>query len=296
MSENIKNNNNEFINLTEDGGIKKKIIKDGSGIQASPNKEVVIKYTSKYNDKIFDESITSPYRFTLGKKEEIKGLEMAVLSMKVGEKSLFTIEPKYAYEEVQISSIIPKNGVINLEIELIQVLEGRKDLNEMDYPEKISRGKQLKLKGDDQFKRGDFLYAKHYYIKAIEYLQTLDLSDEDQEDGINLLCLTISNLCNCLNKLSDYNAVIEFTSRGIKIQKLTKYFYFRAIAYAQRNEIDLAEKDLESLKECLKKDKKDTNDEGVKYILKLIENKKNKDIEENKKFSKNLLSHNKYDK
>lgn len=294
MSEQSQESDN-YINLTEDGGVKKKFISEGTGIQASPNKEVVIKYTSKYNNKIYDESNTSPYRFTTGKNEVIKGLEIAVLSMKVGEKSLFIIEPKYAYEETQISSIVPKDAIVNFEIELIQVLEGQKDLLEMDYPEKISRGKQLKLKGDEKFKQKDFLFTKYYYLKALKYLETLDLTDDDQEDGVNLLCVTLSNICNCFNKLDDNNSVIDYSSRGMQVQQLPKYYYFRAIAYTNKNEIDLALKDLEKLKDILKNEKKDTNDEGVKYILKLIENKRNKDIKDNKKFSKSLLSHNKYD-
>ena len=294
MSEQSKESD-KYINLTEDGGVKKKLISEGTGIQASPNKEVVIKYTSKYNNKIYDESNTSPYRFTTGKNEVIKGLEIAVLSMKVGEKSLFIIGPKYAYEETQISSIVPKDAIVNFEIELIQVLEGQKDLLEMDYPEKISRGKQLKLKGDEKFKQKDFLFTKYYYLKALKYLETLDLTDDDQEDGVNLLCVTLSNICNCFNKLDDNNSVIDYSSRGMQVQQLPKYYYFRAIAYTNKNEIDLALKDLEKLKDILKNEKKDTNDEGVKYILKLIENKRNKDIKDNKKFSKSLLSHNKYD-
>ncbi len=291
-----KTSSTNYNNLTEDGGVKKHIIIEGNGIQATQNKEVVIKYTAKYNNIVYDESINVPYRFTIGKKDVIKGFEIAVLSMNVGEKSLFIIEQKYAYEELQISNIVPKNATINVEIELIQVLEGQKDLSEMDYPEKISRGKQMKEKGGDKFKQGDYLYAKHYYLKAIKYLETLDINDEDQEDGVDILCKTISNLCNCFNKLDDNNSVIDYSSKGIRIQQLPKYFYFRAIAYANKNEIELALKDVEKLKELLKKEKKDINDEGVKYILKLIENKKNQDIKENKKFSKSLLSHNKYDK
>ena len=297
MSENAETSKSfsSYIKLIEDEGVKKQIIKEGSGIQASLNKEVVIKYKAEYNKKIYDESITSPYRFTTGKYEVIKGLEIAVLSMKVGEKSSFIINQKYAYEENQISNFVPKDATINIEIELIQVLEAQKDLRDMDYPEKIARGKQMKIKGDKKFKQKDYLYAKYFYLKAIKYLETLDLTDEDQEDGVDILCLTISNLCNCYNKLNDNNSVIEYASRGMNIKKLAKYYYFRAIAYANKNDIDLASKDLENLKELLKNEKKDINDEGVKYILKLIENKKNEDIKENKKFSKSLLSHNKYD-
>jgi tetratricopeptide (TPR) repeat protein len=163
-----------------------------------------------------------------------------------------------------------------------------------NYPEKIARAKQIKEKGSNKYKQNDFLYAKYFYEKAIKYLDNLDINDDEQEDGINLLCSILSNLCNCFNKLKDNNSVIEYATKGLNLQKLPKYYYFRAIAYVNKNEIDLALNDLDKLKELLKKDKKNEDDEGVKFILKLIESKKNEDIKENKKFSKNMLSHNKY--
>ena len=285
---------NNYINITEDDGIKKLIQKNGNGIKPSLNKEVLIKYIAKYNDKIYDDSSNTIYRFTIGKNEVIKGLEIAVLSMNVGEKSNFIIQPNYAYLNNNISSIIPKDAVIYLEIELIKIMEGQKDLRDMDYPEKIARAKQIKEKGSNKYKQNDFLYAKYFYEKAIKYLDNLDINDDEQEDGINLLCSILSNLCNCFNKLKDNNSVIEYATKGLNFQKLPKYYYFRAIAYVNKNEIDLALNDLDKLKELLKKDKKNIDDEGVKYILQLIESKKNEDIKENKKFSKNLLSHNKY--
>ena len=286
--------NNNYISITEDDGIKKLIQKNGNGIKPSLNKEVLIKYIAKYNDKIYDDSSNTIYRFTIGKNEVIKGLEIAVLSMNVGEKSNFIIQPNYAYLNNNISSIIPKDAVIYLEIELIKIMEGQKDLRDMDYPEKIARAKQIKEKGSNKYKQNDFLYAKYFYEKAIKYLDNLDINDDEQEDGINLLCSILSNLCNCFNKLKDNNSVIEYATKGLNFQKLPKYYYFRAIAYVNKNEIDLALNDLDKLKELLKKDKKNIDDEGVKYILQLIESKKNEDIKENKKFSKNLLSHNKY--
>ena len=291
MTESSKN----YENITEDGGIIKLIIKEGQGIKPSHNQEVLIKYIAKYNQKIFDDSSNTIYRFTIGKDEVIKGLEIAVLSMNVGEKSKFIIQPDYAYNnDLNRSSIIPKDAIIDIEIELIQIMEGQKDIRDMDYPEKVARAKQMKIKGNDKFKQNDFLYAKFFYLKAINYLQNLDINDDEQEDGINLLCSLFSNLCNCFNKLKDNNSVIEYATKGINIQQLSKLYYFRAIAYVNKYEIDLALNDLEKLKELLKKDKKNEDDEGVKFILKLIESKKNDDINENKKFSKNMLSHNKY--
>ena len=283
-----------YINLTEDGGIKKLILNPSSGSKPSQNKEVLVKYISKYNEKIYDDSSNVIFRFTIGKDEVIKGFEIVVLSMNVGEKSKFIIQPNYAYMNNNLSSIIPKDAVIDMEIELIQIMEGQKDIRDMDYPEKVARAKQMKIKGNDKYKINDFLYAKHYYLKGIKYLENLDINDEEQEEGVNLLCSLLSNVCNCFNKIKDNNSVMEYATKGIKIQQLSKYYYFRAIAYVNKNEIDLALKDLDKLKELLKKEKKNEDDEGVKYILKLIENKKDEDIKSNKIFSKNMLSHNKY--
>ena len=290
----MKEEDLNYINITEDGGIKKLILEKGTGIKASLNKEVFIKYIAKYNEKIYDDSSNTIFRFTTGKNDVIKGLELSVLSMIFGEKSKFIIKPEYAYLNNNISSIIPNDAVIYVEIELIKIMEGQKDIRDMDYPEKMSRAKQLKEKGSNKYKLNDFLYAKYFYEKSIKYLDNLDINDDEKEEGVNLLCSILSNLCNCFNKLKEYNSVIEYATKGIKIQKLPKLYYFRAIAYANNNEINLALSDLDELKELLKKDKKDADDEGIKYILKLIENKKNEDIKENKKFSKNLFLHNKY--
>ena len=286
--------NSEFSNITEDGKIKKKILTPGKGITPILNKEIIIKYTSKYDDKIIDESKNEPFRFTTGENEVIKGMEIAVLSMQVGEKSLFIIDSEYAYGNKQITNILPQNAKINLEIELLQVLQKPKEIHEMDYPEKLARGKQLKNKGGERYKIGDFIDAKNYFLKALKYFETMDPNNDDEEDGVNLYCLTLSNLCNCLNKLKEYNDVIIYATDGLKIKQLPKYYYFRGISYAYKNEIDLALKDLENLKKLLKPEEIN-KDEGLKYLSNLIESQKHKDIKDNKKFSKNLLTHNKYE-
>ena len=167
----MKESSQNYINITEDGGIKKVIIKNSDGIKPSQNKEVLIKYISKYNNIIYDDSSNTIFRFTIGKNEVIKGLEIAVLSMNIGEKSKFIIQPNYAYMNNNLSSIIPKDAVIEIEIELIKIMEGQKDIKDMDYPEKLARSKQMKIKGNDKYKMNDFLYAKFFYLKGIKYLE-----------------------------------------------------------------------------------------------------------------------------
>ena len=82
----MKEEDLNYINITEDGGIKKLILEKGTGIKASLNKEVFIKYIAKYNEKIYDDSSNTIFRFTTGKNDVIKGLELSVLSMICGER------------------------------------------------------------------------------------------------------------------------------------------------------------------------------------------------------------------
>ena len=107
---------NEYINLTEDGGVKKKLISAGSGDQASDNHEIIITYTATIDSKIFEQTKKEPFRFTLGNNEVISGLEIAIKSMKINEKSQFIISPEYAYKN---KSEKLKNSHINYEITLL---------------------------------------------------------------------------------------------------------------------------------------------------------------------------------
>ena len=82
----------EYKNITDDGKIKKKIIKEGEGEIINENKEVVVNYIGKVNGKIFQQTKKEPFHFTIGNNEVIKGWEIGIKTMKKGEKSEFIIE------------------------------------------------------------------------------------------------------------------------------------------------------------------------------------------------------------
>ena len=53
----------EYKNITDDGKVKKKIIKEGEGEIINENKEVVVNYIGKVNGNIFQQ--TKKNHFTL---------------------------------------------------------------------------------------------------------------------------------------------------------------------------------------------------------------------------------------
>ena len=69
----------DYINITEDGGVKKKILKEGNGEAAKEGVEVHVNYVGRNSDnKIFDQTKGQPFTFKIGEHKVIKGWEIGV--------------------------------------------------------------------------------------------------------------------------------------------------------------------------------------------------------------------------
>jgi len=285
----------EYVNITEDGGIKKKILKEGKGQQAAEGNEVHVNYIGRNKDnKIFDQTKDKPFTFKIGGGQVIKGWDLGVKTMKVGEKAEFILSPEYAYGSQKVSDLIPENSTLTFEIELLKVVIPKKEVSDMTYKEKLEEGKKLKGEGVEKFKAGDIAAARDLFTRAVAYLETMDKNKEEEAEGVALYATTLSNLCNCCNKQKEYHAVVNFATKGLKIKELPKLYYFRSIANANNDEFDDAKKDLESLIKLLG-EKEGETDEGVKYVKQLIEKRKKEISSQRKKFSKGLFTQNLYD-
>ena len=141
----------------------------------------------------------------------------------------------------------------------------------MNYEEKLAKAKELKGKGVEKYKIGDISIARDFFTRAIAYLEDMDNNNVKETEGIELYVTILSNLCNCFNRLKEYGSVINLASKGLKIKELPKLYYFRALAYANNEEINLSKKDLNSLKKILGQES--NKDEGIKYVEVLIEEK-----------------------
>ena len=268
---------NEYINLTEDGGVKKKLLSLGSGDQPSNNNEIIISFTSTIDNKTTKKE---NFRFSLGNNEVNSGLEIAVKSMKINEKSSFIISPEYSNNK--------KNSIY--EIILLQILPPLKKISEMDFPEKLSRAKMLKNEGVEKYKENEFEIAAEKFLKSIEFIKNSDENNEDQIEGFNLLITLLTNLSNCYNHLKNYEKVMKFTEQALKLKPNAKNYYFRSIASVNIGNLNEAEKNLTELKKFLNE-----NDEGIKYVQNLIENQKKIQNVNKKKFSKNIFKQKLYD-
>ncbi|MCX6764992.1 MAG: FKBP-type peptidyl-prolyl cis-trans isomerase [Candidatus Nealsonbacteria bacterium] len=101
------------------------ILKEGTGAEAKNGDLVTVNYVGTFEDGTkFDSSIDrgTPFPFTLGSGQVIKGWDEGVLGMKVGEKRKLTIPPSLAYgDEGSFDGSIPPKSTLIFEVELLKI-------------------------------------------------------------------------------------------------------------------------------------------------------------------------------
>lgn len=109
----------EYEDLSNDGGVLKKIIKEGDGFEKPQDgTEVTVSYVGRLKDngKEFDRS--DEFKFTVGKNQVIKGWDMTLRTMRLNESCKVILKPEYAYGSTGAGESIPPNSTLEFDIEL----------------------------------------------------------------------------------------------------------------------------------------------------------------------------------
>lgn len=105
-------------------GMKVEILKEGTGEGAKSGDNIVVNYVGTLTDGTkFDSSIdrNQPFPYTLGQNMVIKGWELGLLGMKVGEKRRLTIPPELAYGSEGRPPVIPPKATLIFEIDMLEI-------------------------------------------------------------------------------------------------------------------------------------------------------------------------------
>ncbi|KAF5954610.1 hypothetical protein HYC85_007466 [Camellia sinensis] len=146
-------------------GLKKKLVKNGEAWDTPDNgDEVEVHYTGTLLDGTqFDSSRDrgTPFKFTLGQGQVIKGWDEGIKTMKKGENAIFTIPPELAYS---IKDICKDGGIFKKILAKGEKWENPKDPDEVlvKYEARLEDGTSI-VKSDGV----EFTVKEGYFCPAL---------------------------------------------------------------------------------------------------------------------------------
>jgi len=124
-----------------DGGIKKKILRKGTGTRPPKGAKVTVHYTGNLESdgSKFDSSRdrNEPFEFELGKGSVIKGWDEGIATMKKGERALLTCRADFAYGEKGSPPKIPGGATLVFDVDLLSFGDNEKDISDDGGVKKI---------------------------------------------------------------------------------------------------------------------------------------------------------------
>ncbi len=104
--------------------LRAEILKEGTGEEAKSGDKVSVHYVGVLEDRTkFDSSLDrgQPFLFTLGTGQVIRGWDLGVVGMKVGEVRRLYIPSEFGYGERGAGNLIPPNANLIFDVELLGI-------------------------------------------------------------------------------------------------------------------------------------------------------------------------------
>lgn len=107
------------------------------------------------NNSVFDKSVDpeSPFSFKVGQGQVIKGWDIGLASMSVGERAELVLRPEYAYGDQGAGASIPPGAALIFKVELVQIGKGKKAARYCKSDEQLFKeAQEAKDRGNEFFK------------------------------------------------------------------------------------------------------------------------------------------------
>lgn len=112
--------------VTTKSGLRYVMVTHGKGALPKPGQLVRVHYTGRLtNGSVFDDSRPrgTPYEFHIGRGEVIKGWDVGVALLHVGDRATLIIPPALGYGAAGAGPEIPPNSVLLFDVELVGAKE-----------------------------------------------------------------------------------------------------------------------------------------------------------------------------
>ena len=128
VSQNVQTGQEQNTNMDNTQGVKVTILKEGTGDVAKSGDTVAMNYTGTLADgTVFDSNVDAKFKhvqpliFTIGAGQVIKGWDVGIAGMKVGEQRKLEIQPDFAYGATGAGGVIPPNATLTFDVELLGI-------------------------------------------------------------------------------------------------------------------------------------------------------------------------------
>lgn len=278
----------KMTNVIESGKIKKRILREGYGLVVPDLAEVTINYNAyiEFNPDPFDSTYIrkKPFKFRLNSGQTLPGLDFAISTMKINEKSQFLIAAEFAYGKFGCLDRIPPDSDVLFEVELKNICNSGPAVTYTSLDEETRktfdeiRKYALALcdKGNELYSRKAYKKAIKEYNVAIAKLLKCQLADyNEQEKQAKLLLRLYTNLAVTNMQIKEPRKVctacneIYRMTKGTSLKVPAKVFFNNAKSLIQLGDFYLAEKRLLQAQKL-----EPTNAEISKEIKYLEETKK----------------------
>jgi len=255
------------MNVTEDGGVVKKIIKEGSGEYPKIGQKLKVHYTGTLEDGTeFDSSRSRGQAFEFVLQEKggvIDAWNLAFKGMKKGEHAVITATSAYAYGEHGSPPTIPANATLVFDVELLDFFDVPKEKWEMSVKELIDECGRLKSEGTEAFKSKTFSVAAEKYELASTYVEEVgnnkkeEASEKELKEAEDLVLSCSNNASLCFQKLGNWPSAVDAANSALRLDKVNvKALYNRAKAYLHLGKFKQASEDI---KNALKEEPKNAS-------------------------------------
>lgn len=274
----------EKVNVTDNDSIIKYIIEQGEGDVAKNGQKVTAHYTGKLLDGTkFDSSHdrNQPFEFILGLGQVIKAWELTIATMKKGEKVKIVSTSEYCYGE-NGSDKIPPNSSLEFKIELLDIKDVPKKIEDMTPDERFEIANDLRERGNEEFKQEKYKDAYRLYNKGLDHVQEHSEKTKKIYTKLNL------NVCVCSSKQKNWPYCVEFSEYVLQREpENIKALYYHGVGQMNLWEYEKAKKTFNKILEL------DSDNKSAKYKLVELNKRVNEDNKKDKQVFGNWLSSNK---
>lgn len=224
--------------------LEKKIVEEGTG-EDRPRRfdKVKILYQMVTLDGVFISETTdptAPLETKVGDADLMKGMNIALTTMRVGERAEFTIPPELTYEP-SAGEEKKSDGGVKVGIKLLEI---SRDLPvtkwDLEEDEKLPFATERKDEGNKYFKEGNWEEAEKKYAQTIEIVEW-----DKSPRRLDLKVLTLYNMALALMHQKRFVSALERINWAINIKpKEAKGYYRKATIYLTMGEYERAEEEL----------------------------------------------------